>query len=91
MGRNLLDPGIESGHYGFTIVHRSIPEIGLFNEKFYLLMSENGSNKHLHRLDSESPQDDVLGKYPEDVKNMERILRGFHETSKYMLYYNSCS
>lgn len=91
MGRNLLDPGIESRHYGFTIVHRSIPEIGLFNEKFYLLMSENGSNKHLHRLDSESPQDDVLEKYPEDVKNMERILRGFHETSKYMLYYNSCS
>ncbi len=91
MGRDLLDPVIESRHYGFTIVHRSTSEIGIFNDKFYLIMSENGSNKHLHRLDSDAPEEDVSGKYPEDVKNMERMLRGFHETSKYMLYYNSCS
>lgn len=90
MGRDLLDPAIGSRHYGFTIIHRSIPEVGIFNDKFYLIMSENGSNKHLHLLDSDDPEEDVSGKYPEEVKNMERMLRGFRETSKYMLYYNSC-
>lgn len=88
LGRNLFDPRFENEPYAFKIIQTTPVRVGLIGEQFYFETNEDGSYRHLHRLDSETPRDNVLAQHPEVAAHMERLTRGYHETAKYMLYHN---
>lgn len=90
LGRDLLDTRFDSQSYAFIIVHSTVPEISILDDRFYFLMNEGGTNKRLHLLDSAIPGENIISQFPEKAADMERLLNGIHETSKYMLYHNAC-
>ncbi|MBI3358761.1 MAG: sulfatase-like hydrolase/transferase [Nitrospirae bacterium] len=89
MGRDLLDSKLDSQRAALTITHGTISEIGLLENNYYFLMNDDGSHKRLNRRDTENPREDLLPKLPQEAVKMEHLLRGIHETSKYMLYHNN--
>ncbi|HEB56940.1 MAG TPA: phosphoglycerol transferase [Gammaproteobacteria bacterium] len=88
LGRDLRDPRFDKQRYAFTIVHYSIPEIGLIGKDYYFRMREDGSNKLLVDAHSATPEKSVLAAHPKIAARMEALTRGIHETAKYMLYHN---
>ena len=88
MGRDLLDPQFDAQRAAFTITHGATSEIGLLEDNYYFLMNDNGTHKRLNRRDAENPREDLLSQFPQEAARMEHLLRGIHETSKYMLYHN---
>ena len=89
MGRDLLDPNLDTRRAAFTITHGTVSEIGLLEDNYYFLMNDDGTHKRLNRRDSDSPREDILLQFPQQADKMEHLLRGIHETSKYMLYHNN--
>jgi len=89
LGRDLLDTRFDSPSYAFIIVHSTMPEISILDDKFYFFMNDGGTNKRLHLLDSDTPRENVTSQFQEKAADMERLLIGLHETSKYMLYHNA--
>jgi phosphoglycerol transferase MdoB-like AlkP superfamily enzyme len=89
MGRDILDSQFDAQRVAFTITHGTPLEIGLLEDNYYFVMNDNGTHKRLNRRDVKNPREDVLLKFPQQAAKMERLLRGIHETSKYMLYHNN--
>ncbi|MEW6647964.1 MAG: LTA synthase family protein [Pseudomonadota bacterium] len=88
LGRNLLDPRFDGERYAFKIIQNTPVRIGLIGDEFYFETNADGSYRHLHRLDSKKPRDNVLERYPDVAARMEQMTRAYHETAKYMLYHN---
>lgn len=88
MGRDLLDTQFDTQRAAFTITHGTRSEIGLLEGNYYFLMNDDGTQKRLHRRDSDRPREDILPQFPQQADKMAHLLRGIHETSKYMLYHN---
>ncbi len=88
LGRDLRNPRFDQQRYAFTIVHYSIPEIGLIGKDYYFRMREDGSNKLLVDAHSATPENNVLAAHPKIAAHMEALTRGIHETAKYMRYHN---
>ncbi len=89
MGRDLLDPKLSNRRVAFTITHGTRSEIGLLEDDYYFLMHDNGTNKRLQSRHTDNSQEDLLLKLPQEAAQMERLLIGLYETSKYMLYHNN--
>src|SRR3990172_5113713 len=90
LGRDLFDPRFEGTRYAFTIGNQSAtPEIGLVGKDYYFLMLADGSRKSLHEYGSDTPREDVAGRYPVVAEQMETLTRAIFETSRYMPYFNS--
>lgn len=90
LGRDLFDPRFEGTRYAFTIGSQSAtPEIGLVGKDYYFLMLADGSRKSLHEYGSDTPREDVAGRYPVVAEQMETLTRAIFETSRYMPYFNS--
>ena len=89
LGRNLFDSGFDSQRYAFILSQRkAVPEIGLLGEKFYLVMDSDGTNKRLSLYHSETPQINLMHRFPEETQKMERLCKGLYETSRYILHHN---
>ncbi len=86
LGRDLLDPQFDTARNAFTIVHGAPSKIGLVDDPFYLVMNDDQTDKQLHRLDTDTPRENLLLQEGDRAKRMEKRLIGIHETSKYMLY-----
>ncbi len=89
LGRDLLDPPVDSQPSAFTIAHATVPEIGLLQGPFYFVMHADGTNKRLHRRDAATPRENLLSQHEETAARMAYQLTGIHETAKYMLYHNN--
>ena len=66
----------------------SFPLIGAVSKDFLLQMNYDGSDPSLHDLHSDTPLDNVAGRYPEEYERMLPLTRGLYETARYMLYEN---
>ena len=64
------------------------PLIGAVSKDFLLQMNYDGSDPSLHDLHSDTPLDNVAGRYPEEYERMLPLTRGLYETARYMLYEN---
>ncbi len=92
LGRNLFDTQFDLQRYAFIQTKRgSVPEIGLLNNEFYLVMNADGTNSRLCSYYSETPAQDVGKKFPDRLREMSEVCLGLYNTSKYLLYHNSPS
>lgn len=83
LGRDLLVARPKDKHFAFIeSVYR-----GLLNDDFLLLIDPRGVPR-LYWYRSDTPLEDVRGRYPERAAEMARLCQAIHETSKYLLYHN---
>ncbi len=88
LGRDLFADRYGKERYAFTIVQANQVKVGLVGNDFYYQSDDDGSHGQLHQLASAEPAADVSAQYPEVAQKMSRLLSGYYETAKYMLYHN---
>ena len=84
LGRDLLDPRYDEHRYAFTIEQGGNRVIGLLSDEYYFMMHFDGSDAKLHRLDSETPRDDVSAQHPEITKSLAEYTAAMRDTIEYM-------
>jgi phosphoglycerol transferase MdoB-like AlkP superfamily enzyme len=90
LGRDLFDPAFAGRRYAFTIERiEKNPLLGLVTKDFYLQVSADGSQRELHRLDSQSPRENVRDAEPEAMAQLEEIAFGLYQAARWMRYHNS--
>ena len=90
LGRDLFDPAFAASRYAFTVERlEKNPVVGLVTDEFYFQAAADGSAKHLHRIDSASPRDDLSAEQPEVSAQLEDLALGLYETARYMRYHNA--
>jgi phosphoglycerol transferase MdoB-like AlkP superfamily enzyme len=90
LGRDLFDPAFAGRRYAFTIERiEKNPLLGLVTKDFYLQVSADGSQRELHRLDSESPRENVRDAEPEAMAQLEEVAFGLYQAARWMRYHNS--
>ncbi|WP_455205813.1 LTA synthase family protein [Kaarinaea lacus] len=89
MGRDLFDERFDQQRFAFTAINESMMHIGLISNDYYFRMYEDGSSKVLHKIDSESPRENVMPQHADVAAEMERISRGIYESTRYMRYHNA--
>lgn len=88
MGRDLFNESFDQQRYAFTAMLGGGMRLGLISQDYYYTMLEDGSNKNLYLLQSETPRDNRLADFPDTAEKMERISRSIYETTRYMRYNN---
>ncbi len=90
LGRDLFDPRFDDSRYAFTILNSPNPQLGLIGDGHYFRIRADGSDRHLHRLDSDEPRRDLIDDPRQAVRaaRMEELTRAIYETARYMLYNN---
>lgn len=84
MGRSLLDDAYDDRRYAFTIEHGGGRVIGLLTDAYYFMMRYDGSGEKLHRLDSETPRDDIASAYPQLTQELAEYTAAYRDTIEYM-------
>ena len=84
MGRDLLDARFDDSRYAFTIEHGGGRVIGLLSDEYYFMMQFDGSDAKLHRLDSDTPREDVSAQHPELSKKLAEYTAAMRDTIQYM-------
>ena len=84
MGRDLLDERFDDNRYAFTIEHGGGRVIGLLNDEYYFMMRFDGADAKLHRLDSDTPREDVSAQHPEITKTLSEYTAAMRDTIQYM-------
>ena len=84
MGRDLLDERFDDNRYAFTIEHGGGRVIGLLNDEYYFMMRFDGTDAKLHRLDSDTPREDVSAQHPEITKTLSEYTAAMRDTIQYM-------
>jgi hypothetical protein len=84
MGRSLLDEAYDDERYAFTIEHGGGRVIGLLTDEYYFMMRYDGSDAKLHRLDSETPRDDISAAHPQLTQELAEYTAAFRDTIEYM-------
>jgi len=83
LGRDLLIARPKDKHFAFIdSLYR-----GLLNDEFFLLVDPGGVQR-LYRYRSDTPLEDVRGKYPGRAAEMAGLCQAIRETSRYLLYHN---
>ena len=90
LGRDLFDPAFAGRRHAFTIERiEKNPLLGIVSKDFYLQVSADGSQRELHRLDSDAPRADVSAEEPEATAELEQIAFGLYQAARYMRYHNA--
>jgi phosphoglycerol transferase MdoB-like AlkP superfamily enzyme len=84
MGRSLLDDAYDDRRYAFTIEHGGERVIGLLTDDYYFMMRYDGSDGKLHRLDSDTPRDDISAAHPQLTQELAEYAAAFRDTIEYM-------
>jgi phosphoglycerol transferase MdoB-like AlkP superfamily enzyme len=71
-----------------VLVEGSFPIIGAVTSELLVKMNCDGSEPSLHEIYSDSPQEDVSGRRPEEFERLRKVAHGAYETARYMLYDN---
>jgi hypothetical protein len=71
-----------------VLVEGSFPIIGAVTSELLVKMNCDGSEPSLHEIYSDSPQEDVSGRHPEEFERLRKVAHGAYETARYMLYDN---
>ncbi len=83
LGRDLLIARPKDKHFAFIdSLYR-----GVLNDEFFLLVDPGGVQR-LYRYRSDTPLEDVSGKYPSEAAEMAGLCQAIRETSRYLLYHN---
>ncbi len=88
MGRDLLDPRFDSKRYAFTMRVNGRPKIGLVSDQFCFEMGVDGSSQQLRSFERDDAGENLIDRKPEVAAEMERFIRVYLESAKYMLYHN---
>ena len=84
LGRNLLDKRFDDRRYAFTIEHGGGRTIGLLTDEHYFMMQFDGTGAKLHKLDSETPREDVSEQYPAIMATLFEYTSAMRDTIQYM-------
>ncbi len=84
MGRDLLDVRFDDHRYAFTIEHSGGRIIGLLTDEYYFMMRFDGTEAKLHKLDSETPREDVSAQHPEITQALAEYTAAMRDTIQYM-------
>jgi hypothetical protein len=84
LGRDLMDQRFDQHRYAFTIEHGGGRVIGLLNDEFYFRMRFDGTDAKLHRLDSDTPRNDVSARHPEISRTLAEYTAAVRDTILYM-------
>lgn len=87
LGGDLFDP--ERPPYAFTIRHGGEPTIGVVSEDYWFQMRADGSGAALYSLDSDDPESDVSGQYPEEASRLRDLARALHESARWLTFHNA--
>jgi hypothetical protein len=80
----LLDRRFDDRRYAFTVEHSGDRVLGLLSDEYYFMMRFDGSDPRLHRLDSETPRNDVSTDHPELARQMADYTAAMRDTIQYM-------
>jgi phosphoglycerol transferase MdoB-like AlkP superfamily enzyme len=80
LGRDLLSLAPNDPH--FSLIDRN----GVLDDEFFLRLDPGGAR--LFRYRSQAALEDVHGRYPEKLAELQRLHEALYETSKYLLYHN---
>lgn len=89
IGRDLFDARHDHARYAFLLSHGRDMSIGVIDRRFYFRVNSDGLNPMLFQLDSDRPRNNVMSGHPDKAREMQRIVRGIFETTRYMRYHNS--
>jgi phosphoglycerol transferase MdoB-like AlkP superfamily enzyme len=90
LGHDLMSLKDNQNSYALIVgKDRAYPVIGIIGKQYYLTMYHDGTNINLYDLFSSRSPKDVKDHHPNLTMEYSRLLQGFYETSKYMLYHNS--
>ncbi len=84
LGRDLLSERFDDHRYAFTIEHGGGRVIGLLTDQYYFMMNFDGSDARLHRLDSDTPRDNVAAEHPELTQTLAEYTTAMRDTIQYM-------
>jgi phosphoglycerol transferase MdoB-like AlkP superfamily enzyme len=84
LGRDLQNESFDQNRYAFTIEHGGGRVIGLLSDEYYFMMNFDGSGAKLHRLDSDTPRDDVSAQHPEIATELAEYTAAMRDTIQYM-------
>ncbi len=88
MGRDLLDPRFDSKRYAFFMRANGPPKVGLVGERFCFEMGIDDGSRQLRSFEGDNAGENLIDREPEVAAEMERFVRAYLETAKYMLYHN---
>lgn len=84
LGRDLTDERHDDTRYAFTIEHGGSRTIGLLSDRYYFMMNFDGSEARLHRLDSDTPREDVSAQHPGITRTLAEYTAAMRDTIQYM-------
>lgn len=84
LGRDLLDERFDDKRYAFAIEHAGGRVIGLLSDAYYLMMRFDGSDVKLHRLDSDTPRENVSAQHPDITQTLTGYTSAMRDTIQYM-------
>ena len=84
LGRDLLSERFDDHRYAFTIEHGGGRVIGLLTDHYYFMMDFDGSDARLHRLDSDTPRDNVAAERPKLTQTLAEYTAAMRDTIQYM-------
>ena len=90
LGQDLMS--LKKGQDSYALIvgkDRGFPTIGIMGNQFYLTMYHDGTNIKLYDLKSEGSLKNIKDNHPNMTIKYSELVKGFYETSKYMLYHNS--
>jgi len=87
LGRNILLKEHQQG-YALSYVYYSTPLQVLLYDQTHLAFGTEAEVKSLHLYNSAEPTKDIKNENLEKFNEMQELLHGLFETSKYMLYHN---
>ena len=90
LGQDLMSLKKDQDSYALIVgKDRGFPTIGIMGNQFYLTMYHDGTNIKLYDLKSEGSLKNIKDNHPNMTIKYSELVKGFYETSKYMLYHNS--
>ncbi|MGD8568901.1 MAG: LTA synthase family protein [Gammaproteobacteria bacterium] len=89
LGRDLFDDRFKDKRYAFTAFDSVKMDLGVISPNFYFRMYTDGTNKRLHALRPGGAETNLIDKYPEKAKELEKLTRSIYETTRYMRFHNA--
>lgn len=84
LGRDLFDTRFDKMRYAFTILHGSFRTIGLLTDQYFQQMRFDGSEQHLHQLNTETPNKNLIKEKPELNDTMMTYTKAINATVRYI-------
>ncbi|WP_423737645.1 LTA synthase family protein [Chitinophaga caseinilytica] len=87
MGVDMLDTTFAGERYAFVVYNRGENYYGLMGKKYFCEIGMDSGKMRLYDLEGD-PMKDVSAAQPQIAGELEKLTRGFYESSRYLMFNN---